>query len=302
MRWRDLQKARWVRTSRGQYAWAGLPQDVRLKLLAIARRAPAEYAFSGLTAAWILGLEPTLIEPIEITIPRDLPIRSRVGARVRRAALSEADVIIREGLRTTCALRTACDLGSRRDLVESVVAVDMALHGGVVTMAQLESYAAANSGAKGIRRLRYAVKWAEPLSASPMESRLRMELVRARLPRPVVQAELFDASGGFLGRADLYYPDRRLAIEYDGANHRDRLEADMRRQNAILAAGFHLLRFTASDLRQRGSAAAQVRQARATLPVCVVGRDWRVFSGLQSDVSRDYRGVSPPARAASFRG
>jgi very-short-patch-repair endonuclease len=273
VRWRDLQKAEWVRTSRGQYAWAGLPQDVRMKLLAVASRAPAGYAFSGLTAAWILGPEPTLIEPVEITIPRNLPIRARVGAKVRRAALSEADVVIREGLRTTSALRTACDLGSRRDLVESVVAVDMALHAGVVTMEQLESYVAANSGAKGIRRLRYALKWAEPRSASPMESRLRMELVRARLPRPQVQAELCDDGGGFLGRVDLYYPDRRLAIEYDGANHRDRMEADLRRQNAILTAGFHLLRFTAPDLRQRGSVAAQVRQARAALPVSVVSRD-----------------------------
>ena len=273
MRWRDLQTAHWVRTSRGQYAWAGLPQDVRLRLLAIARRAPAQYAFSGVTAAWLLGLEPILIEPIEITIPRDLPIRSRVGARVRRAALSEADVIMREGLRTTCALRTACDLGSRRDLVEAVVGVDMALHAGLVTLAQLESYVVANSGTKGIRRLRYAIKWAEPGAESPMETRLRMELVRARLPRPLVQAELSSARGEFLGRVDLYYPDRRLAIEYDGINHRERLEADMRRQNAILNAGFHLLRFTAPDLRQRGSVAAQVRQARANLPVCVVSRD-----------------------------
>jgi hypothetical protein len=273
VRWRDLQKAEWVRTSRGQYAWAGLPQDVRLKLIAVARRAPAGYAFSGLTAAWILGLEPTLSEPIEITVPRDIPIRARVGAKVRRAALREADVIMREGLRTTSPLRTVCDLGSRRDLVECVVAVDMALHAGQVTLAQLENYVSANAGAKGIRRLRYALSWTEPLSASPMESRLRMEIVRARLPRPLVQAELFDAGGGFLGRADLYYPDRRLAIEYDGANHRDRLEADMRRQNAILNAGFHLLRFTAPDLRQRGYVAAQVRQARATLPACVVSRD-----------------------------
>jgi len=273
MRWRDLQTANWVRTSRGQYAWAGLAQDLRLKLLAIARRAPADYAFSGLTAAWLLGLEPALTEPIEITIARDVPIRARVGAKVRRAALSEADVIARQGLRTTSALRTVCDLGSRKDLVESVVAVDMALHAGLVKLSQLESHVAANSGAKGIRRLRYAVKWAEPGSESPMETRLRMELVRARLPRPLVQADLSSASGGFLGRVDLYYPDRRLAIEYDGINHRDRLEADMRRQNAILNAGFHMLRFTAPDLRQRGSVAAQVRQARATLPVCVVSQD-----------------------------
>lgn len=63
-----------------------------------------------------------------------------------------------------------------------------------------------------------------------METRLRMELIKARLPRPCVQEELRDAEGSFVGRADLHYADRRLAIEYDGDNHRDRLVSDVRRQ------------------------------------------------------------------------
>src|SRR5256885_6163010 len=60
-----------------------------------------------------------------------------------------------------------------------------------------------------------------------METRLRMELVRARLPRPSVQAELHDPAGNFIGRVDLYYPDRRLAMEYDGENHKERLVSDL---------------------------------------------------------------------------
>src|SRR5438309_1859127 len=98
-----------------------------------------------------------------------------------------------------------------------------------------------------------------------METRLRMELIRARLPVPCVQAEIRDAAGGFIGRADLYYPDRRLVIEYDGENHRDRLVADLRRQNALVNAGYHLLRFTFTDLRAPGSVVAQVCRARAML-------------------------------------
>lgn len=98
-----------------------------------------------------------------------------------------------------------------------------------------------------------------------METRLRIALVTGRLPSPLVQVELHDSSGRFLGRADLYYPDRRLLIEYDGENHRDRLVSDMRRQNALVNAGYQLLRFTASDLAVPGSVAAQVREARARL-------------------------------------
>ena len=104
MSWDDLQTKTWNRMSRGQYAWVGLPQDARLKLVAVAQRVPAGYAFSGLTAAWLLGLDVPWCEPIEVTIARDVPVRARVGVRLRRAALSESDVIKRLGLLMTSPL------------------------------------------------------------------------------------------------------------------------------------------------------------------------------------------------------
>lgn len=95
-----------------------------------------------------------------------------------------------------------------------------------------------------------------------METRLRWLLVQAGLPRPEVQRELRDADGRFLGRADLYYSNARLVIEYDGANHRDRLVEDNRRQNILLNAGFRVLRFTAADIHQRAEVVtALVRQS-----------------------------------------
>src|SRR5258708_9199425 len=56
-----------------------------------------------------------------------------------------------------------------------------------------------------------------------------------------------DDQGHLLGRPDLLYRDRRLAIEDDGGNHRDRLVDDNRRQNGFVSAGYRLLRFTAPD-------------------------------------------------------
>src|SRR2546427_3173890 len=52
----------------------------------------------------------------------------------------------------------------------------------------------------------------------------------------------------FLGRPDLLYRLHRLAIEYDGGNHRDRLFDDNRRQNGLVLAGLPLLPFTAAYL------------------------------------------------------
>jgi very-short-patch-repair endonuclease len=102
---------------------------------------------------------------------------------------------------------------------------------------------------------------AEP-AESPMETRLRWLLLQQGMPRPEVQRDLHDANGRLIGRADLYYKDARLVVEYDGTNHRDRLVEDNRRQNLITNAGFRMLRFAAPDVYQRAEAIqAQVRAA-----------------------------------------
>jgi len=85
---------------------------------------------------------------------------------------------------------------------------------------------------------------------SPMETRLRYLLIKAGLPAPQVQVDLLDKRY----RADLYYPSAKLVIEFDGGNHRERMTEDLRRQNAILSAGYQLLRFTAADIYQRPDA------------------------------------------------
>lgn len=82
-----------------------------------------------------------------------------------------------------------------------------------------------------------------------MESRLRMLLVLARLPRPEAQVTIRDRHR-FLGRVDLYYREQRLGLEYDGGTHRDSLAEDNRRQNRLTDAGIRLLRFTAADIFQ----------------------------------------------------
>ena len=53
-----------------------------------------------------------------------------------------------------------------------------------------------------------------------------------------------------------------MALEYDGASHRDNLTGDNRRQNLLMNAGYRILRFTADDvLRGPDSVVAQVRHA-----------------------------------------
>jgi len=89
-----------------------------------------------------------------------------------------------------------------------------------------------------------------------------MLLVLAGLPRPEVQVAIHDEAARFLGRPDLFYRDQRLALEYDGRNHRDRLVDDNRRQNGLVGAGYRVLRFSAPDVYgARETVVSRVRQA-----------------------------------------
>ena len=86
------------------------------------------------------------------------------------------------------------------------------------------------------------------------------------LPVPEVQQDLFDSAGQFVGRADLYYPLVHLVVEFDGGNHRDRLVSDDRRQNALVNAGYRILRFTAADVRHRPGEVVQLVRAALSGP------------------------------------
>ena len=138
----------------------------------------------------------------------------------------------------------------------------MVLHKRIVDLAELRIFCDANRGAKRIAKLRRAIALAEPATESPMETRLRMILVGARLPRPQAQVSLHDPVGRFLGRPDLYYPAHKLGLEYDGGTHRNNLVDDNRRQYRLQNGGIRLLRFTAADIFQAPeSVVGQVRSA-----------------------------------------
>lgn len=245
---RQLRGAAYRPLGSGIYHWAGLKESPLLTLTGFARRLPPGAAFSGRTAAWLHGLDEAPCDPIEVTMPESRTSSRRAGAAVCRAALAAGEIVLRRRLPTTSALRTSVDLGGRSPLIEGVVAVDLFLHAGLVSMDELRSYVADHPGTKGVARLRRVVDLAEQQAESAMESRLRMLLVIAGLPRPEVQVSIHDDEGRFLGRPDLLYPRQRLAIEYDGGNHRDRMVDDNRRQNGLVGAGYRLLRFTAADV------------------------------------------------------
>jgi hypothetical protein len=93
--------------------------------------------------------------------------------------------------------------------------------------------------------------FADAKSGSPPESRLRMVLVPAGLPRPVVQHPVLDDDRRRSVWLDLAYPSHRLGVEDDGGDHfrPDRVREDIARHTRLVAAGWRVLRYTSSEIR-----------------------------------------------------
>lgn len=210
---------------------------------------PPSAVFVGLTAAWMHGLDVEPASPVEVALPHDSHLRSRAGLNVHHCDVADEAVTIRD-IRATNLSRTLLDLCARLSAVEALVVVDMACHAGLTDKETLLRYTDDAKGRRGVARLRRLAGLAEP-AESPMETRLRWLLIDARLPIPEVQTDLYNSSGEFMGRADLYYPAANLVVEFDGGNHRERLVSDDRRQNGLIGAGYRILRFTAADVYGR---------------------------------------------------
>ena len=259
---RQLRSARFRSLGAGFHCWAGLPETPWLRLDAVRRRVP-DAVFSGLTAAWLHGLDVDWPTPIEISVPDVRVVTSRSGLRVRSVRLAPVDTTLIGGRPVTSVLRMIADLAHRLTTVEALVIADMALNKSLVSVAELDAYAASLSGKWGSARLRRIVASVEPLSESPMESRIRYCIVEAGLERPVAQFKAFGVDGDYLGKLDLSYPDLLLGIEYDGGTHRESLVVDDQRQNRLIAAGWTILRFTWDDYyNHRRALVAHVRAAR----------------------------------------
>jgi very-short-patch-repair endonuclease len=251
----------WRRLGAELYCWQGLRQDPWLTLSAVNQLLPSDAVFAGATAAWMFGLDLAPIDPVEIIVPLESSIRSRAGVSVRRCELVASDVATVRGLRATAINRTLRDLCLRLPALDALIAVDMAVNLGLTDAQALRRHANTAQGGAGAHRLRTLASLTAA-AESPMETRLRWLLIQAGLPCPEVQTNLRDRWQRFVGRADLYYAAPRLILEYDGANHRDRLVDDNRRQNLLMNAGFRILRFTAADIHQRPEiVVAQVRSA-----------------------------------------
>lgn len=261
-----LRRSPWRHVFRDVWAHASI-EDNRVTRVSAARLVLGSDGFlCGLTAAWIYGVDvqDRRAELVWMGRPNGSWRRVRPGCLVREITVDSADLDVVEGVPLTTPLRTAFDCARWLSLVESVVAVDALAHSGLITPVEFAAYVRVHRKLRGVRQADLVATLVEPLSESPMESRLRVLLVSSGFDGPAAQYVVRNGRGDFVARADLAYPERRLIVEYDGALHWEQRRADDRRRDAIRALGWTVLVASRSDYYDHPDAfLAQVRRAFA---------------------------------------
>lgn len=142
---------------------------------------------------------------------------------------------LHKGVRVSKPVRLMIELAAVLDFVDLVVAGDSMLR---VFGIKAESLRAALSTRDDYwsGAARHAAEYIRNEVDSPMETRLRMLIVLADLPEPVVNFKIRDENGDVIVRFDLCYPAERLVVEYDGRQHVEILaqwEADNERREYL---------------------------------------------------------------------
>jgi len=120
----------------------------------------------------------------------------------------------------------------------------------------------------GIRALEEAQRRTRPGAASRGETWTRLTIVDAGLPEPILDFDVYDGRGDFVGCVDLAYVALKIAIEYEGDHHRvsaAQWRRDIEKHDRLAALGWRVIRVTKDEVFNRpGVLIGRVREALRT--------------------------------------
>lgn len=273
---KQLGGPRFQRLFQGVYLPAGEPITVLQRARGALMIAPNGSYASHHTAAVLWGAVPPQTRDTHICVPAAGPTRSiRRGVAAHRAD-ARFGVVEHRGLPIAAPAAVFAQMAAvAPDLVELVVLGDSLVRAGWVTPEELVEIAQSWDG-KGARRARRAARLVRAGVDSPMETRLRMLVVLAGFPEPVVNLVVRHENGEWRVRFDLCYPHLKLIIEYDGEHHlfdRKQWTKDLRRREWLEGQGWRIIVVNAdayyNDPRQTLSRirAAMVDRGQRKLPL-----------------------------------
>jgi len=159
------------------------------------------------------------------------------------------------GIRATTPARTAFDLGRRGRRTPAVVQLDALANATRLRSADVDPLIQRHRGVRGLVQLREVLDLMDGGAESPQETRTRLVLIDAGLPRPTTQNIVY---GNFAGRryakVDMGYEDLKVGVEYDGEHHWTEPEQyvyEIHRHAELLARGWAIIRVSGQMLRYR---------------------------------------------------
>ncbi|KLN34515.1 hypothetical protein FB00_11790 [Cellulosimicrobium funkei] len=252
------------------------PAQLRRELVlrrvsAVAERLSNAYWFSHTSAALLHGCWTwRLADVVHVTQLRPPKAAQTREPTLRRhwTDLPDRDRAVVTGLPVTTLERTVVDCARSLPGAQALVVADSALRAGA-DPAVLAVLLAEAVGGRGVQGARAVVGLADARAESPGESVVRWILHEAGLAAPVPGLEV-PTWGGSLW-VDLGWPEHRVAVEFDGAvkysgggfgDARSRLQQEKVRHDALVEAGWVVLRVVWADL---GDPAAIVRRVERAL-------------------------------------
>jgi hypothetical protein len=234
---------------RGVHVRADVPDSVDLLVRAALKLHPASAFVSHHTAAEVLGLPVPASPDVHVSVLERADRTQRVGIDCHLAPRSSR-IVRRRGIRVAAPLELFVQLAGKLDLVDLVVLGDAMVRQHLVTVEALVAHCR-SSRVRHAKAARRAAGYVRAEVDSPMESRLRMLIVLAGLPEPVVNHKIRDAHGNVLRRFDLSYPALRLIVEYDGRQHIEReqnWQKDLERREEFDEHGWRIIVVTSRDI------------------------------------------------------
>jgi hypothetical protein len=256
--------------------------------LTAALRAEAAWLFAGrqatlagLSAAAVYGtrwIDPG--EPAEFYRRNGKPVR---GILVHRDELLDDETRLFTGIAVTTPARTAFDLGRRRGRHEAIIRLDALAQATFVTADEVNPLLQRHPGVRGLVQLREVLGLMDGGAESPQETRTRLVLVDAGLPKPETQIVVpGDFGGRSHARIDMGYKEFKVGVEYEGAQHwtDPRVRAnDIERYAELAALGWLIIRVGADLLDRR----PWVLVARVCAALWAAGAEWPVIARILGD-------------------
>jgi hypothetical protein len=262
-----------VRLGRGLYLSRAHEPDLTTRCAAWAQVLPPDSAFSGVTAALLLGA--SLSEPprlhVALTPRRVLPQHAGLAVHGRR--LGPVDVEVHRGLRVTSGAQTFLDLAADLRPQELVAVGDALNRGGHLDVDRLTERLARAARVRGVIRARACAPLLDARAQSRPESILRYWVAVSDLPDPEVQVPVHDRWGRVVAHGDLGYSHWKIVLEYEGRQHADReqFRRDIERYSLMGAGGWLVLRFAGQHLVGPRTVVDRTRGA-------LLSRGWRPTS------------------------